>query len=79
MNAEGESRDTPVPICSACRRVRNEAGEWSRLQEYLVDHFAARLSHSICPDCAQRLYPEYYREMYPDLVEPAPKPPPSAV
>jgi hypothetical protein len=75
MSAEEEKANAPVPICSACRRVRDEAGQWSLLQEFMISHFAARLSHSICPDCARRLYPEYFGEMYPELRDPPAVPP----
>jgi len=40
-----------LPICSYCRRIRNEANSWARLEEYVVTHSAARFSHGICPEC----------------------------
>jgi len=51
-----------LPICSSCRRIKNEQGQWSALERYISDHTEAEFSHGICPDCAQRLYPEYYKK-----------------
>jgi hypothetical protein len=47
-----------IPICSACRRIRDDQGFWSHLEEYLSKHSEAMLSHGICPECARKLYPE---------------------
>jgi sigma-B regulation protein RsbU (phosphoserine phosphatase) len=40
-----------LPICSYCRRIRNERDEWETLDSYLERRFDAQLSHGICPDC----------------------------
>jgi len=40
-----------LPICSYCRRIRNEADSWGRLEEYVSAHFSARFSHGVCPEC----------------------------
>ena len=42
-----------LPICSWCKRVRNEDGTWSRLDIYLHDHSNAKFTHGICPDCGR--------------------------
>jgi len=47
-----------IPICSACKRIRDDRGFWTRLEQYLSEHSEATLTHGICPECAQRLYPE---------------------
>ncbi|MDH4162685.1 MAG: PAS domain-containing protein [Nitrospirota bacterium] len=51
-----------LPICSSCKRIKNEQGAWSNLEMYISDHSGAQFTHGICPDCAQRLYPDYYKK-----------------
>lgn len=47
-----------VPICSNCKMVRDEKGNWTRIEDYLDQHSEAMLTHGICPDCAAQLYPD---------------------
>lgn len=47
-----------IPICASCRKLRDDHGFWTRLEEYLTQHSEASLTHGICPDCARQLYPE---------------------
>lgn len=51
-----------LPICSSCKKIRNDEGYWEQIEGYIRDHTEAEFSHSICPDCAKRLYPEFYKE-----------------
>jgi hypothetical protein len=51
-----------LPICSSCKKVRNDEGYWEQIEAYIRDHSEAEFSHSICPECAARLYPEYYKK-----------------
>jgi PAS domain S-box-containing protein len=48
-----------LPICAACKRIRDEKGNWQMLESYISGHSEAEFSHSICPSCTQSLYPEY--------------------
>ena len=48
-----------VPICSSCKKIRDDKGYWHQVEEYLRDHSEAEFTHGICPDCMQRLYPEF--------------------
>jgi len=50
-----------IPICSNCKQIRNDKGIWSKIEKYISDHSEAKFTHGICPKCAQKLYPEYYR------------------
>ncbi|MBI3118114.1 MAG: hypothetical protein HYZ00_05490, partial [Candidatus Hydrogenedentes bacterium] len=50
-----------LPICSGCKRIRDDRGYWNEVEDYFQRHTGADFSHGLCPDCAQRLYPEYYR------------------
>ncbi len=47
-----------LPICAHCKKIRNDAGYWERIDRYLASHSAAHFSHGICPDCMRELYPE---------------------
>jgi DNA-binding NtrC family response regulator len=49
-----------IPICSSCKKIRDDKGYWNKLEKYLLEHSDATLSHGICPDCAKNLYPEYF-------------------
>lgn len=51
-----------LPICASCKKIRDDKGYWHQVEEYVRDHSEADFSHSICPDCAKRLYPEYLDE-----------------
>jgi hypothetical protein len=48
-----------IPICSHCKKVRNDTGAWDRLDEYIAKKSNAEFSHGICPECAKQLYPGY--------------------
>ncbi len=47
-----------LPICASCKKIRDDKGYWNKIELYLMDHTEAEFSHSICPDCTKRLYPE---------------------
>jgi sensor domain CHASE-containing protein len=47
-----------LPICSYCKRVRDDTGYWSQIDTYLRKHTKASLSHSYCPECAVKFYEE---------------------
>lgn len=48
-----------LPICASCKKVRHEE-QWEQVEKYIAEHSLARFSHSICPDCARKLYPDIY-------------------
>ena len=48
-----------IPICSHCKKIRDEAGAWNQLEAYISKHSEAKFSHGICPECAEKHYPEY--------------------
>ncbi len=47
-----------LPICSACKKIRDDTGYWNQIEAYIRDHSEADFSHGICPDCARKLYSE---------------------
>ncbi|MFH1135807.1 MAG: PAS domain-containing protein [Pseudomonadota bacterium] len=51
-----------IPICSNCKNIRDDHGYWQKVEQYVQEHSEAQFSHGICPDCAKKLYPEYYVE-----------------
>ena len=48
-----------LPICSSCKKIRDDKGYWSEVERYISHHSEAEFSHGICPDCMRKLYPQY--------------------
>ena len=48
-----------VPICSHCKKIRDDKGYWNHLETYLDKHSEATFSHGICPDCIKEHFPDY--------------------
>ena len=48
-----------LPICASCKRIRNDDGYWQRIEDFVQEHCPAEFSHSICPDCFNKLYSEF--------------------
>ena len=46
-------------ICANCKQIREDQGYWTQIESYIQDRSDAKFSHSICPDCAAKLYPNY--------------------
>ncbi|MEE4602301.1 MAG: response regulator [Desulfobacteraceae bacterium] len=46
-----------LPICSSCKKIRDDKGYWNRIESYISSHSKVIFSHSICPDCVKKLYP----------------------
>lgn len=51
-----------LPVCSSCKKIRNEEGDWERIEVYIRDRSEADFSHSICPECAKKMYPDFIKE-----------------
>jgi len=51
LRKELEQLEVLLPICSYCKRIRNDNEEWEALETYIEAHFDRLLSHGICPDC----------------------------
>lgn len=47
-----------LPICSACKKIRDDKGYWSQIEQYIREHADVQFSHGICPDCRRKLYPD---------------------
>lgn len=49
-----------LPICSRCKRIRDDAGYWHQVEQYLLEHANIQFTHGICPECARELYPDFF-------------------
>ena len=47
-----------LPICSACKKIRDDKGYWNQIEAYIEEHSDAAFSHGICPECFRRIYPD---------------------
>jgi hypothetical protein len=50
-----------LPICAKCKKIMHEES-WDQIEKYISDHSLAQFSHSICPDCMKKLYPEFCKK-----------------
>ena len=48
-----------LPICASCKKIRDDKGHWQQIEAYVRDRTDADFSHSICPECRERLYPGF--------------------
>lgn len=46
-----------LPICASCKKIRDDAGNWNQLEEYISSRTRAQFTHGLCPECSRRLYP----------------------
>jgi PAS domain S-box-containing protein len=51
-----------LPICSSCKKIRDDRGEWNQMEVYIQQRSDASFTHSFCPECVRRLYPEIFAE-----------------
>ena len=47
-----------LPICSSCKKIRDDRGYWTQIESYIRKHSGAEFSHGICPECAKKYYPD---------------------
>jgi hypothetical protein len=59
--AEVKTLSGLLPICSSCKKIRDDQGYWNQIEVYISGHSTATFSHSICPECGKKLYPEYFK------------------
>jgi len=48
-----------LPICSSCKKVRDDRGYWNQIESYIQRHSDAQFSHGLCPDCISKYFPDY--------------------
>jgi PAS domain-containing protein len=54
-----------LPICSFCKKIRNDEGYYEQIESYFHKHSDVDFSHTICPICMKKHYPEEYEDIYP--------------
>ena len=54
-----------LPICSYCKKIRNDQNYWEQMEGYITKHSKAVFSHSICPDC----YEKYAKTQIKDYIQ----------
>jgi PAS domain S-box-containing protein len=47
-----------LPICSSCKKIRDDKGYWNQIEAYIEEHSDAAFSHGIYPECLRRIYPD---------------------
>jgi CheY-like chemotaxis protein len=56
-----------LPICSYCKKIRNDQSYWQQVEAYIVAHSEAEFSHTVCPDCYEKhVRPEFEKFLGPD-------------
>lgn len=51
-----------IPICASCKNVRSDKNYWQSVESYVSEYTEAKFSHGVCPECAKKLYPEYFKD-----------------
>jgi PAS domain S-box-containing protein len=46
-----------IPICSGCKKIRDDKNYWHQVDHYIQKHSAARFTHGMCPDCVKKYFP----------------------
>ena len=44
-----------LPICAACKKIRDDKGYWNHIEQYLKEHSDAEFTRSFCPGCAEKI------------------------
>ena len=57
-----------LPICCNCKSIRDDKGLWNRIESYISEHSNAEFTHSYCPDCIRKLYPDIAEEVLAESV-----------
>ncbi len=52
-----------IPICCSCKKIRNDDDYWEQIEVYIQKHTNAIFSHGLCPDCAEKLYPDLFKKV----------------
>jgi DNA-binding response OmpR family regulator len=55
-----------LPICSYCKKIRDDRNYWQQVEEYVASRSEARFSHSICPQCMLKHFPDFAKEITED-------------
>lgn len=47
-----------LPICSYCKKIRDDKGYWEKVEDYIRSHTGVEFTHSICPECIKKYFPD---------------------
>ena len=56
-----------LPICSSCKKIRDDSGYWSSVEGYITQHSDVDFSHAVCPDCIRKIYPTISQKIIDEL------------
>ncbi|HSR36545.1 MAG TPA: PAS domain S-box protein, partial [Desulfurivibrionaceae bacterium] len=56
--AEVKTLSGLLPICSWCKKIRDDKGYWNQLESYISEHSGVDFSHGVCPECMRKHYPD---------------------
>jgi len=48
-----------IPICAGCKQIRDDQGYWQCVEQFVQERSDAQFSHSMCPECVRKFYPQY--------------------
>jgi hypothetical protein len=51
-----------LPICSYCKKIRDESNQWQPIERYVAERSDALFTHGICPECAEKYFGQYYKK-----------------
>jgi hypothetical protein len=49
-----------LPICASCKKIKDDEGYWIQIESYIKNHSEAEFTHGICPECVEKLYPDFF-------------------
>jgi hypothetical protein len=55
---KGKTLRDMLPLCSFCKKIRDDKGYWEQVDVYIYKYLQADISHGICPECAKEHYPD---------------------
>lgn len=47
-----------IPICASCKKIRDDKGDWQRIEDYFEENTNAQFTHGLCPECVDKLLKE---------------------
>ncbi len=56
-----------LPICANCKNIRGDKGYWEQVESYVTSHTEAQFTHGICPECVEKLYPDFSKNRSTDI------------
>ena len=63
--AETQQGDKPADIllvCSYCKKIKDEIGNWQKIETFVYGHYGIKFSHGICPECSRKYYPNLFNK-----------------